>query len=76
MHTHRHAHAYEKKPPYEKQTGSEVQAKDLEKIVEFFNVVLILSDLLAAGKKWLGVQTSLISCKLPLCISHFSLLYI
>lgn len=51
MHTHRHAHAYEKTPD-EKQTGSEVQGKDLEKIVEIFYVVavvLILNDLLATG---------------------------
>lgn len=57
MHTHTQtrAHTHMKKTPDEKQTGSEVQAKDLEKIVGIFyvGVVPILKDLLAAGNNGL-----------------------
>lgn len=51
--THRQAHKY-KKTPDEKQIEPDFQAKDVEKIVEiFYVVVVILKDLLAAGNNGL-----------------------
>lgn len=51
--TQRQAHKY-KKTPDEKQIEPDFQAKDVEKIVEiFYVVVVILKDLLAAGNNGL-----------------------
>lgn len=54
MQTHTDRHTNMKKTPDEKQIESEFQAKDVEKIVEiFYVVVVILKDLLAAGNNGL-----------------------